>query len=655
MKKLFNTTICIALCLISCSKVLDQAPDGKITLDDVWADNEKTMYFLNSCYSAIPQKGLGYYFYSRGPVNWCDDSWDCDDLAVNWAASGLLYNGTASAASHPIWAVHDGDHGLQYNYWASYFNKIQQCCMFIKYADPDVVGSLENYNRWIAEAHLLRAYYYSELLLWFGTGLPIIDKPNSYDDDFSQVKLSSYHDVVQFIIQDCDYAINCEDLPWRIISPGETRRVTKSLAWAIKSRMSVFAASPLYNGGNDYWEEAYQINLKALTALEGAGYELYNKVNIPSTYAADDAFLGEIVSGALVKNEYSQIYNEYFGNSMEYSPAPRDKETIYQLPNHQNLQIHWDGIGAVEGYKTGTCPSQELVDCYETVNGETILNLSKPYLDEQHLQPNYNTANTLYDPQNPYANRDPRFYATIYYNGSKRHCIWSTAPGATSFENLGSVSGLMTTRTVSTWSRYQIGDGPIIESYEPIMGRNLTERTGTRTGYYERKFINPYSSRSNRLTGADHKDYRFAEVILNFAEAAMEAGHPEEAIPAVNRIRSRVGMPDLPPTLSGEALRLRIHNERRVEFALEGNRYFDVRRWHKPDEDLSDTDRWITSAYITCHVASDGKTVTGYTYDRAVIKERQCYSNKYLKLAIPLNEANNMIAISGDNWQNPGW
>ena len=143
---------------------------------------------------------------------------------------------------------------------------------------------------------------------------------------------------------------------------------------------------------------------------------------------------------------------------------------------------------------------------------------------------------------------------------------------------------------------------------------------------------------------------RLGEIYLNLAEAAAESGHTQEAYQAVNAIRSRVNMPPLPTGLSKEQLIERIHNERRVELAFEAHRYFDVRRWSKPDDTLEKTDRWITAAHITRN--ADGS----YTYARGpVSKERLCYSNKFLKFPIPLNDVNIMMALTGDNWQNPGW
>lgn len=629
----------LATVIYSCSDVLNQAPDGKISLEEVFGDNDKTMYYLNTCYSGINAKGCLYFFWSRGPVNWCDDSWDADDLDVSWAASRRYYDGNASASDFPA-NYNAGDSGNESVSWARSFQRIRNCAVFLQNIPNAKVNSESDRSRWTAEVHILRAYYYSELLMWFGCSLPIIREPYTYDADFSKVERSSFHDVVEFIVEDCDAALACEELPWRITTDSEAMRMTKAVAWAIKSRMTLFAASPLYNDGNNYWEEAYSVNKAAVQALESNGYALYDKLNQAAVWGDEKAYLPTAAS---------QYFNEYFCNSGAYAADPADKETIYQLRDGANLDLaNVDGIGAILGYKTGTCPSQELVDAFETIDGQPVLDLAKPYLDEQHLKPNYNSSNTTYDKNNPYANRDPRFYATVYYNGSKRYCNWSTEAEKKSFENLGQGKG-ENVRIITTWDAYEDAEGNIINSPEPLMGRSMTGRTPTRTGYFQRKFLHPNSGVEMRLNGARHKDYRLAEIYLNFAEAAMEAGHTDEAITYVNKVRARAGMPGLPAGLSGENLRQRIHNERRVEFALEGNRYFDVRRWHKPDEDLSATDRWITGAHIT-HM-QDGT----YKYERTILKERQCYTNKWLKMPIPLTEVNNMRAITGEDWQNPGW
>src|SRR5690606_9941733 len=169
---------------------------------------------------------------------------------------------------------------------------------------------------------------------------------------------------------------------WRITTAGEAGRVTKAMAEALKSRMLLFAASPLYSDGQNLWEEAYKVNKESLENLKANGYELYNKVNLPQTYLSDVAFIGPD------KNEKAALYNEYFTQTMAYTANPVDKETIYQSRDGQGNIWNIDGIGAQDGYKSGTCPSQELVDAYETIDGKPVLDLQNPYLDEKHLQPN---------------------------------------------------------------------------------------------------------------------------------------------------------------------------------------------------------------------------------------------------------------------------
>lgn len=621
--------LALALCLTmgSCSDALNSAPDGKISLNEVFTDNDMVAAYLNGCYAYISGGGVRWYFWMRGPVAWSDEAWDTDAEAEAWITSGQLYNGTASASSHPAYQWSEEGNG---DYWNRYWAGIRQCTYFLTHIDAATVTSEANRSRWRAEAHLLRAYYYSELLRWLGCPLPIEREVYGLDFDFSTIKRSSYYEVVQFILEDCNAALSAPELPWRITTEAEGYRLTKAVAEAIKSRMTVYMASPLYSQGQNYWEEAYQVNKSALAGLRAQGYELYNAINYPATWKDEEAFF---------PNDHAALFNEYFCTSMVFSSSPVDKETLYQTKTGQGNIWHIDGIGAQGQYKSGTCPSQELVDCFETTDGQPVLNLGQPYKDEvTHLIPNYNPANTLYKEQEPYANRDPRFYASIYYNGSKRKAYWPFAETSSSPENFPASTGFRV-RVIATW------DG------EPETGIHPAIRKATRTGYFQRKFLHPFSgSQVDKTIGAQFKLYRLAEVILNFAEAAAEANHPEEAIAAVNEIRNRVGMPNLPSGLSKDELILRIRNERRVELALEGYRYFDVRRWNTPDGNLEKTDRWITAMWITRN--ADGS----YTYKRGpVSRERLCWSQKYMWLPVPMNEVNIMKAHTGEDWQNPGW
>ncbi len=617
------------LTLSSCKKALDLAPEGKLSMTDIFTDNNKVGAFLNSLYTNMPMKGVQYESWERAPVEVSDEAWGTMDQG--YGMSTLMYNGSASASWHPF--LNFGN-ATDKDYWSRYWTSIRNCNLFISNVNKATITNETDRKRWNAEAHLLRAYYYSELLKWFGASIPIDSVSYNFTDDFSKIKkANSYYDVVKFIMSDCNFALATAELPWRITSDGEEGRVNKAMAEAIKSKMILFAASPLNNAGKDYWQEAYTVNKASLANLKANGYALYNKVNFPQTYLSDIAFLGPN------KDIHTALYNEYFNVSMSYSSNPVDMETIFQGRNNQNQSMIFfiDGIG-IGGDRTGTCPSQELVDAYETIDGQPILDLKKPYLDDKHTQPNYNKANTLYDPNDPYKNRDPRFYATIYYNGSKRNCMWGFAETPACYENYPAPAGVRT-RVISTYVN------------EPMTGISNTNSRLTRTGYFERKFLHPNSSTLMWLDGARWKFFRLGEVILDFAEAAAEANKLAEATEAVNEIRSRAGMPDIPASLPKAELILRIHNERRVELALEENRYFDIRRWSLPTDDLSKTDRWVTAMSITRN--SDGT----FTYTRIPVRpnERLCYANKFLWLPIPLDEANRLKAITGVNWQNPGW
>src|SRR5690606_27630087 len=158
-------------------------------------------------------------------------------------------------------------------------------------------------------------------------------------------------------------------------------------------------------------------------------------------------------------------------------------------------------------------------------------------------------------------------------------------------------------------------------------------------------------SGSNPIDNSNWKYYRLGETLLDFAEAAAEAGHLDDARTAANEVRARSGMPNLPTSVSQEELILRVRNERRVELAWEEQRYFDIRRWQPPTGDLSATSKWFTAMVIT-------KNPNGsFTYTRKNISSnpRGGWQNRDLLLPLPQSEASNLEAVTGEQWQNPGW
>lgn len=606
MKIKYIVSVVMALgFLSSCSDVLNVAPDGTLSMEEIYSDPNKVGALLNGCYNNLPKKGHGYYFFDQLIVACSDDAWTSEDGQGQMVQQ--MYDGQASASGHPIRDMHDG-HGAMLNaYWSRYWTQIRLCTQFIEHIDKAAVPSEAERGRWKAEAHVMRAFFYSELIKWFGK-LPIERNTYSFDQDFSDLKRESVYDVAKFIEEDCDIALNTPELPWRITTESESQRATKALAYTLKSKMLLFAASPLHNEGHDYWEEAYQSNKKAVEELKKNGYELFRTCTNPSTFGTYD--------GA--------AFHQLACQNADYSASPRDKETIWQQRDGSVFVWHVASIGSnmPNTFKCGACPTQELIDAFETLDGQPVLNMEKPYLDDKHLNPNYNPDNKMYDPKDPYKNRDPRLYATVLMNDDS--IIWDN----------GQVF------KVETF----VGGRHHIES-------NVAERCFTRTGYFHRKLVTPGACGTNQIDCSNWKHYRLTEVILNYAEAAVEAGHLAEAKAAVDEIRSRVNMPSLPGGLSKEELRLRVRNERRVEFAWEEIRYFDLRRWQQPDGDLSATCKWFTGMQIT--KAADGT----FNYKRINIRQtpRFGYENKDLLLPLPLSEASRLEVITGSNWQNAGW
>lgn len=588
----------------SCKDVLDMAPDGNMQMDEVLSDPDKVEALLNRCYNNIPGKGYTYWFFESLLIAASDDGYTSDEN--QGVPSENIYNNNLSASNHAIRDMHDGHETGNTGYWTRSWQQIRLCTQFIELIDEAAVNKETDRGRFKAEARVLRAFFYMELIKWFGK-VPILDETVPFDSDFSELTRSSVYDVAKFIASDCDAAIAEPNLPWRIDNQDDAMRVTKALALALKTKAMLFAASPLHNEGANHWEEAYIAAKDAVSKLKQNGYQLFTQTTQPAVYGTGPA----------------AAFRQIVTQNADYSSTPRDKETIYQVRYHDVFVWHIGYIGSnmPNTYKCGTSPTQELVDAFETIDGVPILDLEKPYLDEKHLQPNYNKANTLYNPNDPYANRDPRLHETVLHNGSKIE-----------FDNK--------TVTIETFEG---------GAHEPSF--DVTNRSSSRTGYYHNKMVTPGASGNNQINNSRWKYYRLGETLLDLAEAAAEANHLDEARVAANEVRARSGMPNLPAGLSQNELILRIRNERRVELAWEEQRYFDLRRWQKPDGDLSETCKWFTAMIITKN--SDGSFT--YTRENISTNPRGGSGNRDLLLPLPLNEAATLESVTGVKWQNPGW
>ncbi|MDR1610939.1 MAG: RagB/SusD family nutrient uptake outer membrane protein [Candidatus Symbiothrix sp.] len=773
MKKIIFNIIAIAALTIgfnACTD-LDMPSDGSVELPDVFAQRNTIEGYYNQLVNEIPQIGMTYYSgqYLTFLASFCDEAED-----VNNRSSGATYSwytGGTTSAYNPLNDGLAGNYGSYNNAWNYYYPVIRRCNTFLQQIPDATAGDLNEAEvaGWVAQIQVLRAFSYLQLMKRYG-GAALMDTPYETDHDYSQDRRASVEEIADFIIAQCDLALATpeaasSDIGFRWDMKDDQRgKISRAFAYAVKSQTALFAASPLfYEAGSKYtWDKATDITKEALDQCLSHGYALYNRT-------MNDAMNAKTLN----------IYGYYFIQRSDPSHV-QDKETIFESTTQRasvwqyaSLPTWPGGINA-GGVSAGSCPSQELVDAYETTDGQPVLNLNNPYSDADHLQPNYNPANTLYDRNDPYANRDPRFYASIYYNGALRK--WKkgesqylnpkfnrnfvggmtavtvsdtttiTTTGANSYIETGYLGGsinydeaylvfdyisdraiedayfyvatgttampnstmksvAITLPKAETWTSYKydlrdfmndygfgvstingqqprnhrIGFNPSLSeiglnikisgwkiematppvalaSVETYIGGNsaisdnVTNLRNTRTGYYLRKFNSAQSE-----TGAEDDGYvkmfRLGELYLNFAEAAYNAGTPDakhgdlSARDAVNTVRARAGMPELPEGLSKEDFEKRYRNERRVELAFEEHRFFDVRRW----KIIGETDGFVTGMKITQN--EDGT----FNYERVKMVNRATAAEKYLLFPIPQTEVAKIREYTGTNWQNPGW
>jgi starch-binding outer membrane protein, SusD/RagB family len=441
-------------------------------------------------------------------------------------------------------------------YWEAYYELIGKCNLFLdRIQGASIDEALK--SRLIGEVKAIRGYAYFSLASFYG-GVPIVDKPLTPTDNLN-IPRSSYDGVINFAVADLDEAAALLPLDYDAVDKG---RLTKGAALAIKSRALLYAASPLNNPGNDMakWQKAADA---AKAVIDLGVYSLHPD------------------------------YKELFLDAEAYN-----QEIIWQRP-YNNLVDYEVGVEIAlfppgNNGRSQISPIHTVVADYETING---------------LQPEDDPA---FDPQNPYVNRDPRFYATILYDGApfKGRTIDTFVPGG-------------------------------IDGNEAEPG----SVTVARPGYYLRKFVDESIDDpiETRIGNTPWTFFRYAEILLNYAEANYFLGNEDVARTYLNMVRSRpsVAMPDV--TESGTALFDHIVNERRIELAFEGHRFFDVRRWKIAPEVLNINAQEMR---ITKDPLTGAKTYTVADF----LPERKFFERNYL-LPIPQSEIEKSTSLT----QNPGY
>jgi hypothetical protein len=482
------------------------------------------------------------------------------------------------------------------NQWDINYQYIRSINIGINNIDMLPAASMDLRKRLYGEMIFLRAYAHSELLKRYG-GIPIVTKVLSLEDDL-RIPRNTFEECVNFIVSQCDTALKYLPGP-DIASGGQLGRVSTGSALALKSRVLLYAASDLYNGTgydgstNDLicYGNYSASRWEAASAAAAATIALnYYQLYKPS--AITDALTDAQVRTNGEKN-YSDLFYTLTGN----------KELILIRTSAQNNLVEKKNtpVGYTNGAGT-TNPSQQMVDGYGMLNGK--------YIDE---------AGTGYNPLTPYTNRDPRFNVSIHYNGK-------------------------------TWS------GRAIETFIDGLDNKITSTNATKTGYYLGKFMKSDIKISGSETKTNHcfPLIRYAEVLLNYAEAMNEAygpdadpmGYGKTARQALVEVRSRVMRPGQAalssvPAGNVAAMRTAVRKERRVELAFEDHRHIDVRRWKIAPETIGQN---LSGMRIT-------KNGANLIYEVNPNVASRIFSEKMYLYPIPQSEMNKNKALV----QNPLW
>jgi starch-binding outer membrane protein, SusD/RagB family len=476
----------------------------------------------------------------------------------------------------------------------------------------DYIKNCDNLLKLRGENHFLRAWFYFELVKRYG-GVPILE--TSLDiNETNMPPRNTVDECVNYILAECDTALKYVVDHWvnygmplgandaigngrgtvagsnDVTNLGRAEKVTVK---ALKQRVLLYAASPLYNPTNDVtkWEAAAAAGQDFLTDPELVWWRyLWN--NYVTLFNMQDQ---QLLTSRKGKNS-GVIFTLNFGAGFGSS--------IFERWNYP--------VGIPNGGTNVTAPSQNLVDAFEMqATGLAI-----------------ETPGSGYNPADPYTGRDPRLKMIVGVNGD----IYGKAPG---------------------------GANRPIQSYvggEDAIG---VKQGATTTGYYLKKMARTdFDLSTATVTNKVFVAMRYAEVLLNFAEAMNEAYGPEakpaingqtafySALEAVNLVRARAGvaMPPLPAGLSKEEFRERLRNERRVELAFEEHRFFDVRRWKIAEvtENMPLMGIRVTPA--------DPPLNTTFNYEKFEVEKRVFDASKMYLYPIP--EA--QVIINGWN-QNPGW
>lgn len=615
--------ICYILAMVlaggsfGCKSFLDVVPDNVATINNAFTMRQEAIKYLGTCYSYMPRSGdasnnpaiaAGDEYWQVPPYSHGEAPWQ---IAMGFMSPGSVYM----------------------NAWDHYYRALRDCNIFLE--NVDKVVDLPDYEkiRWVGEVKFLKAYYHYQLFLRYGP-IPLVDK---------NLPIAAHHSTFKVYRTPVDSVINyisnlmmeaSTTLPYEIANrSSELGRITATAALSIRARVLVTAASPLFNGNPDHagigkgerqifattydpkkWERAVAACDTALKACLRGRVQLYKF-----------AELGTSISPAMttqmsLRNAMCEAWNTeiIMGNSQSTAGSIQTAA----MPRLDPARLDNE---AVQG---AFAPTMKLAEMFYSEHGVPIAeDIEWDYINRYKLRKAVAAEKEFifegYTTAGLHFNREPRFYATLGFDGG----MWLMKNETYHIENKG-----------GQW-----------QSQKNIFDNNVT-------GYYAKKLI---SWKNEILT--EHRahieayawpEMRLADLYLLYAEAINEAyGPTATALDYINRVRERAGIPGVEeawtnwsknPTkfTTKEGFRQIVQQERLNELALEGQRFWDLRRWKRSAIELN-------KPIMGWDMAQEKAE---FFYRPRLIYRQNFQMRDYLW---PIHE--NDLLINENLVQNPGW
>lgn len=542
----FRKNICIfslGLISFSCQDVLEKFPLDKPDNSTFLKNTVELDLAVNGVYNQLWLNNISASGQWETIVDCATDiAWDRNASVLTFAGNGTLNSANSTIAD--IWNQYYTGIGRA-NYVLDNLSKVQG-------ATPQQISEAEG------QAKFLRAYWYSQLITYFGD-VPLIEHVQTIQD--IEVARTPKKAIVDFILAELDLAAAALPKAWPTAGTG---KVTSGAAMALKARVALY-------------DERYEVAAKAAKAVMDSGaYSLHGNYEELFTYKGEN-----------------------------------NKEIIFQIQYTYGHMVHRAPVGTFSRNSQGNStkvPTQALVDSYECIDGLTI------------------DKSPLYNPKNPWLNRDPRLSQTV------------ALPGQTFL-------GFQFETHKDSLMCWNYGVSPA----RRVANQDATNPYASFTGYCWRKTTDPADLGAFRSASSLNAILiRLAEVQLTYAEAKIELNQIDASVlQAINSIRGRttVGMPAIASGKSQVEMREIIRRERKIELALEGLRLADIRRWKiaekvmpgplygRPNKPYSYKDQGVPK------ILADGSIdYSGYSDKLSIVESRLFDSSRDYLWPIPLRE-----------------